>query len=102
MYILWNNILLPLLLILAIIFVLTLIFVIFSMLESVVFSKIEELKIRRVMHNVVKDNCNSLRENINEIFDGMFEEFLLGKEAADKEFEKIKKSNKKKKGATNE
>lgn len=102
MYIPWNDILAPLLMILAIMIVLAVIVIVFSLLESAIFSKVEEWKIRRVMKKIVKANCKELEINVTNIFNGMFDEFMLGKEAADKEFEKIKKSNKKKKGVTNE
>ncbi len=69
---------LPLIMVLAIIILLLIIVFAYSLLESVVYTKCEELKIRRTIKRIVKDNCNKLEDSVNGFFDdlinGCFEE----------------------------
>lgn len=97
MYILWNRILLPLILILAIIIAFMLIFFTFAVLETLVIAKIQEWKVRRLVRKTVKENCDLLEKNIDDMFDGMIDILMLGKEEADVKTKEILNERKNKK-----
>lgn len=68
MYSVWNYLLLPLLMVLAIIFVLVLLIILVNVGETLIHFKIEELKTRR-----------NIKKQLNEEIDKIFDKVMKGK-----------------------